>query len=380
MPAPVVKKSAPSAQAVARKAYAAVPQKTKADDPGAYTKTPHEYGDILITGKKLGGPLQRDLIYWIERHTWGKNIGTPTNIKRPEFAKLSLSMLAKLCGGVERKSVAIALKDLETRGIIEARDRKGCGATVAKMYKLTPSNWRKAKPYEAPSAKDIAEAEAEADATEADDEIVSTEPVAEAHSDVQPGKASRPQAMAVSISKGTPAVTIRVVYRSECPFPVRFSTRTGSGGRVHVTAAPHGDTEQKAKNCSRTEPQLKTQTVDNKQLSEFGAAVNYITMQVWGKAADDALVSQIVRAAGAASVETFQRIAWLRLRGREAGRKHTPGLLVALAGDAQRADAQNAQQRAREREQSAAQTRRLLAEMSDEERAEFNELMRRDAR
>jgi hypothetical protein len=373
MPAKAVK--TPSPQAVARKAYATVPQKPKTDDPGKYTKTPHEYGDILITGKKLGGPLQRDVIYWIERHTWGKNIGTPTSIKRPEFAKLSLSMLAKLCGGVERKSVAIALKDLETRGIVEARDRKGCGATVAKMYKLTPENWRKAKPYEAPTAKEIEEAEAEAEATEDEDEIV-TGPVAEAYSDVAPGKASRPQAMAISVTKDAPAVTIRVVYRSECPFPVRFKTRAGSGGRLHVTATPNGQSEAKANDCSRTQPQLKNQPVDNTRLAEFGTVVNYITMQVWGKAADDALVAQIVKAAGAATTETFQRIAWLRLKGRESARKHTPGLLVALAGDAQRADAQRAAERAQERQNVAAQTRRLLADLSPEDRAEYDRLMK----
>jgi hypothetical protein len=373
MPAQPSKKT-PSPQAVARRAYATIPQKTKQDDPASWSKTPHEYGDVLITGKKLGGALQRDLIYWIERYTWGKNTGTPTVVKRPEFAKLSLSMLARLCGGVERKSVAIALKDLEARGIIEARDRKGCGATVGKMYKLTPEKWRKAKPYEAPTPKQIAEAEAEAEAEADDDEPIAGKPVAEAHSDVEPGKASRPQAMAVNVAKGTPAVTISVVYRSECPFPVRFSTRTSSGGRLHVTAAPHGQSEPKANNCSRTQPQLKNHPVDNKQFADFAASINYITMQVWGKAADDALVIQIVRAAGAATVETFQRIAWLRLRGRESAHKHTPGLLVALARDAQAADAQNALQRAREREKSAEQTRRLLAEMSPEDRAEFDRL------
>ena len=367
-------KPARSPQTAARKAYATVPQKTKADDPGAYTKTPHEYGDILITGKKLGGPLQRDLIYWIERHTWGKNTGTPTAIKRPEFAKLSLSALAKLCGGVERKSVAIALKDLQTRGIVEARDRKGCGATVAKMYKLTPENWRKAKPYEAPTAKEIAEAELEAEATEDEDEIV-TGPVAEAYSDVAPGKASRPQAMAVNVTKDAPAVTIRVVYRSECPFPVRFKTRTGSGGRLHITATP-SPSEETANDCSRTQPQSKNQPVDNTRFAEFGRIVNNITMQVWGKAADDALVAQIVEAAGAATIETFRRLAWLRLRGPEAARKHTPGLLVALAGDAQRADVQDAAHRAREREAAAAYSAAQIRKMSPEDRAEYDLLMK----
>ena len=82
MPAtrPVAK---PAARGTAARAeYAKVPRKAVADDPAAYSKTPHEYGDILIRpdekGRtKLGGALQRDLVYWIERHTWGKNIGAP---------------------------------------------------------------------------------------------------------------------------------------------------------------------------------------------------------------------------------------------------------------------------------------------------------------
>ena len=114
----------PTPQRAARKAYAEVPRKTKADDPATYTKTPHEYGDILIRpdekGRtKLGGALQRDLVYWIERNTWG-------NAKRPEYAKLSLSQLAKLCGS-DRRTVARAIADLQQptkdnpkgRGIVE---------------------------------------------------------------------------------------------------------------------------------------------------------------------------------------------------------------------------------------------------------------------
>ena len=81
MPAPKPVSRRTSPQAKARAEYHKLPTVTPAEDPGQYTKNPHAYGDVLIKpdakGRtKLGGALQRDLVYWIERNTWGKNIGT----------------------------------------------------------------------------------------------------------------------------------------------------------------------------------------------------------------------------------------------------------------------------------------------------------------
>ena len=133
MPRSVTKPSPenkPSPEKRARERYKTVPSRTVKDDPQLYTKVPHDYGE-LIRGNKLGGALQRDLVYWIERETWVRK-RVKGEIVRPEFAKLSFGQLAKLCGGVERKNVVVAIADLERRRIIEARDRTGCGKTAAR--------------------------------------------------------------------------------------------------------------------------------------------------------------------------------------------------------------------------------------------------------
>lgn len=329
-----------SEQVQARAEYHRIPRRPKAEDPERFVKTPHEYGDILITGQKLGGALQRDLIYWIERHTWGANVGTKGDVKRPEYAKLSLGALARLCGGAERKNVAVALADLETRGIIASRDRKGCGATTAKMYKLTPEKWEKAKPYAPPTAKEIAAAESAAEESP-DDEIPPSDPQTGLQSVVEPGKVSKPQPLPVKVSKDGPAVLLRVSYRSSCPYPLTFSARAGANGRIQVTAAHHDHHA----NCSRTQPQFAKTSVETKRFSEFDSASNRLTLRTWTKEADRKLVEQIVKAAGNASAELFEDIASKKLSQPGAGKKHTSGLLIALAQEASRSHERIEQQR-----------------------------------
>lgn len=332
----------------ARREYARVPVKTKADDPNRYTKTPHEYGDILVSGGKLGGPLQRDLLYWIERHTWG-------NPKRPEFAKLSLTQLSRLCQTwdadkdrlrpVERKSVAVALADLEKRGIIEARDRKGCGQTTAKMYKLTPERWKKAPVYIPPTIAEIETAEAEAETTEEDELEPATEPTTE--QTVDPGKVSRPAAMSIRPARNAEPVTIRVVYSpSGFEHPVTFRTRAGSNGRLVISASPHRHSSNPPLNCSRTQPQFfasvspsdSTVSVESIQVSSYTAWVTEFVLSFWGKAADQGLIESIISAAAGAPIAVFDRIARQKLtrdlaHGR---RKYVPGILINLAQDAAR--------------------------------------------
>ena len=268
-PRPVTK----PARGAARAEYAKVPRKTVAEDPAAYSKTPHEYGDILIRpddkGRtRLGGALQRDLVYWIERHTWGKNIGAPAKVERPEFAKLSLSQLAKLCGS-DRRSVARSLADLTERGIIEARDRKGCGPTVAKMYKLTPARWKKAPYYEPPKLADDPDDDPEIEeAREAYDEAMREQEDHEAT--VDPGKVSKPQAVAISPTKGAPAVQIRIVYRPvDFPFPVAFSSRPGRNGRLQISC--RATTLQRFANHSPIENPV---TVEAIQVNEYRACIS----------------------------------------------------------------------------------------------------------
>lgn len=355
----------------AKAEYAKIPRKTKADDPALYTKVPHEYGDLLIAGGKLGGQLQRDLIYWIERHTWG-------NAKRPEFAKLSITQLAGKCQvwdsnkgrlrPVERKSVAVALADLEKRKIIEARDRKGCGKTTAKMYKLTPEHWRKAKPYEPPTPKELIEAEA---AIEAEDEVEEVPAESEPESTVQNGKFSRPQAVSVRPSRTAEPVTIRLVYNpTGFDHAVTFRARTGANGRIQVTAAPAAIPPQtgevKANDYGCAQPQLKISGVDNKRFTDFDAAINSISLQTWGITVPDEQVTRIMEAAADAPVELFTRIAGNKLNTRTAGRDHKPGLFVHLAAEAARSYAKEKAigRRTVEQEMKASEARGLTPDSS----------------
>jgi len=390
MPAPSVKSRPLPQQVRAREAYAKVPTKRKDDDPARYSKTPHEYGDVLIAGGKLGGPLQRDLLYWIERYTFGTNTSRKPNvITRPEYAKLSLGALAKLCQvwdekkgklqPVERKSVAVALADLEARGIIQPRERKGCGKTTAKMYKLTPERWKAAPPYKPPSPKELAAAELAAAEEEAEEtapvcnscgqqlsefagpakgergficqnpgcdmegielEFLPAEP-AEPESIVNPGKVSRPQPVAVTLAKNTPAVIVRLSY---CPqgfdHPVTFRCRSGRNGRLQITATPHHPED--ARNCSRTQlqsfakrsPSNSRQTEEKKRFSEYSDAITEFVARFWAIEADETLINEVFARAGNAPLGHFAHRVNLKLRNRRDVGKHKPALLKNLADDA----------------------------------------------
>ncbi len=226
-PRPVTKKPA-TPQASARQAYKTIPSKTVADDPKGYSKTPHAYGDVLITGQKLGSALHRDIVYWIERKTWG-------DMKRPEYTKLSLGTLCRLCGVKERKTVQIALRYLIHNGIIGVRDFTGCGETVTRQYKLTPLRWKDALSYEKWKAKNQ---DLEAAAVEDEEEADEENPIPEAETAperiVQPGKVSKPQGVTVS-TKDAPAVIVRVTYHSDFDFPVSFRARAGNKAQMAVS-------------------------------------------------------------------------------------------------------------------------------------------------
>lgn len=295
MPARPANKKSPAAKA--RAVYHKIPTTTPADDPAAYTKNPHEYGDVLIRPDskgqtRLGGVLQRDLVYWIERHTWGKNVGSPQKVVRPEWAKLSLSQLAKLCGS-DRRTVARSLADLKFRGIIEWRDRTGCGNTTAKMYKLTPEKWKKAPYYESKAMELAADEIEEAEAEETPELMATDGP----ERTVDPGRVSKPQAVAVSPSKGAPVVAIRLVYRSlDLPWPVSFRATPGRNGRVQIS-------------CRATAPQFfanpSPSDVANKENSNYETAINRLMVSEFEKPfapatdpSDKKFFQSIVEAAG----------------------------------------------------------------------------------
>lgn len=347
----------PAQTHAARKLYSKIPRKTTADDPESYTKHPHEYGDMLIRPNaegrtRLGGALQRDLVYWIERNTWGKNIGTPQKIERPEFAKLSLADLAKLCGS-DRRTVARSLADLERRQIITARDRGAdLGPNAEKMYKLTPERWKKA-PYYDPNSETVCRPR-------------KTEPADEntTESTVAPGKVSKPQTIAVSPSKGAPAVTVRVVYRPlDFPFPVSFSGRPGSNGRLQITCratAPH--------RFATPSPVESVVTVEDTQVTAYRTYVSEFVLNFWGKAADETLISSIISAADGAPVEIFERIVRKKFKRAHADDDHTTGLLPYLAADAAKAHKENARLVAKAREGSVYEGRAYFHGETEDER------------
>lgn len=320
----------------ARAEYQKIPTRSKKDDPKRYSKTPHDYGDSLIRGGKLGGAIQRDIVYWISRFTVGENMGGKgDDVKRPEWAMLSLGKLAGLCQvwdddkgrlrAVERKSIALALADLLERKIIEARDRKGCGPTTTKMYKLTPEHWEKAPPYRPPTPRELDEAEAIAE--EEDEEAETVQADAGTEEIVEPGKNSRPARFQLA----APTATIRVTYRSDFSFPVRFRATAGSNGSLHVTAAPHG--EQEANNCSHAQPQRAKLSEEKKRFIDFEDAATRVTLANWSKLADAALVNSIVEAAGPDTpVWMFEQICNGRLLKKR--KQDTSGLLIHLAKEA----------------------------------------------
>lgn len=333
MPSGAVKKKPANP---AKIAYARIPTRSKASDPRVYTKTPHAYGDILIKGNKLGGPLHRDILYWVERHTWGTNVSKRAGeISRPEYAKLSILQLAKLCGDVQPTSVAIALTYLIKHKIIEVRDRTGCDKSVAKMYKLTPEHWKDAPSYLRNTAA--------VDDGEEDEQDGAPEDETQGYT-VAPGAASRPHAVSVQPKDG-PAITVRVSYSPvrEFPFPVRFHARSGKNGRLHISATPQFPGEEKAKSHTPTpvcQFAISSPSVeDNKRFNEFDVCVNSITRDFWNQASEDDFVRQVVEHSAGAPVELFDSISRLRLKRKK--KDDVPGLLRQLAAEAGRKHAKN---------------------------------------
>jgi len=346
MPKTVTRATTPAS--AARERYHKIATRTKADDPRHYTKNPHAYGDELISGGKLGGALQRDIVYWIARHTIGAvtpNRKEPDTIVRPEWAKLSITQLARLCQvwdddaeklrPVERKSIAVAVADLETRGIIEARDRKGCGKTVAKMYRLTPERWKEAKPYKPPTPKQLADAESEILDEDDDDQDDDQQHLPDAGDpvNVDPGRRSRPQQVPLQLRRDAAPVTIRLVYHAGgFEQPITFRARTGRNGRLEITAAPHVSygcaQPQRSAVSSPSKPAV---TVDTEQVKAYKSFLREFCLNAWGKVADEALVSSVISSSRGAPLPYFTARVHEKFSKRN---RHTSGILSNLASDA----------------------------------------------
>jgi hypothetical protein len=112
-----------------------------------YSKTPDEYLH-LITGEKLSGSLQRDLIYLIQMNTWGGK-------DKAEWTRMTLAEMARYCPGSDRPSISRALADMTKRGLIEMKEANG--STAIKLYKLTPERWKDAPKYEPKAIKEASD-------------------------------------------------------------------------------------------------------------------------------------------------------------------------------------------------------------------------------
>jgi hypothetical protein len=269
----------------------------------------------------LSGLLQANLIFWIGRKTYGgKN--------NPEWADLSITDLAELCGGVERKSVAVALADLLRRRIIATPDRNGCAANAPKMYKLCPENWRTAPPYEPEADADADKARQieQAKAIEAAWAEKARQADAEEAQTVAPGKVSRPAPVAIAVKNAEP-VHVRIVYHSEFDQPIAFRARAGKNGRLQVTAC---------KPCSRPQPHEKAAPEENTALSSYRDYLFPLVLKLWGVATDDDFVRKVFASAQGAPVETLADVVRLKLPNPDKASYHVPGLLVNLAEQAGR--------------------------------------------
>jgi len=321
------------------------------DSIRAYTRYTYDY-DFLATHKEgkpmLSGLLQSNLIYWISRKTVGDE-------KRPEWARISITQLAQLCGGVERKSVATALADLLKRQIIAAPVREGCAANTPKMYKLCPENWRKAKPYTPEVDAELLTLAKQVEAGWADSEIDVEEDDIEMRRltrvEVAPGKRSKPQPVAMPV-KGAEPFMVRVVYHSEFDEPMAFRARSGKNGRLQVTACRPASNvvwgaegaEEKAKACSRPQPHGAQASEENTELARYRVYLNATMLDLWETAKDERFIQAVFGAADGAPLEALHNqvaIKFKRGQGettfRTEARKHQPGLLINLASDAARA-------------------------------------------
>lgn len=321
--------------------------------PGAY--------DHLATSRKgpdgkmhpmLSGLLQSNLIYWIGRKTYGSK-------ERFEWARISITDLADICGDRQPTSIAMALADLIDRQLIEAPSREGCAKNAPKMYKLAPQNWAKARPYMPDTDADLlrlakqVEAGWSAKADEEDD----IEQARRTRVEVAPGKRSKPTALEMPVKDGE-SFRIRVVYHSDgFDEPVAFRARPGKNGRMDIWSSPcrpagnvvWGDVTPgdhgKEQSAYTGPPVYGKQTfVQNTDLSGFRNYLNPLILELWDTAKDEAFIRQVFDAAEGAPLDTFKthvEVKFSAAQGNAAfhrnARKHQPGLLIALACDAGRA-------------------------------------------
>lgn len=286
-----------------------------------YSKVPNEL-DYLYTGNKIGGLIQSQIIWFLIRETWGHE-------SRREWAPVSIRKMGQLCGGVDHPSVLRSFKDLAKRGIIAVQKGRGC--TALKLYKLTVDNWKNAPAYE-PTVQ-----------------LLNDEAAPEEDDEAEPDDPARPDSFGGNLilrpnRKGR-VVPARIEPKDREPvdFRLRFANTCSHSMQVCASAKADlllitiRDSEPEANKKritgSSQAPSI-SQTVENTQATDYRIAISNICLNIWEKAADAKLIESVIRAAGAAPVEIFQRLADKKLSGRDAARRHSSGLLIELAKDA----------------------------------------------
>jgi hypothetical protein len=237
---------------------------------------------------------------------------------RPEYASASYDRVGEMCGGIARSNVSRVMKALHKRGVVELLEKTGCRSL---RYKLIPEKWADVLPDDEPEEEEKPEPASRA----IGDKVI-----------VRPGGKS-PCVAARLAPKDQEPVDFRIECENAGAHPVEFTaTIDGDLIQVRICSQEPDSERRKSEFSGPAGPNENSQPIVNNRVADFQKAVNYTTLHFWNRAADKGLIGQVIKAAGAAPVELFQRFVDDKLSPRGAAKKHTPGLLIELARDAAR--------------------------------------------
>ena len=342
-----------------------------------YTKTPDAYLH-LITGEKLSGALQRDLLYIIQRHTYGAGM---------EWARLSLAEFAKICTGSERASITRALADLAERNIIAVQTGEAKNA-----YQLNPEAWETAPPYRYVKPIPISAAAQE----ENPDTATPAAPVR--HKRLICDK------VVLKPRKKAAALPVQLEPPNRPPVEFRIAYENAGETSFEVSAVADADlltftfsgTPEKLNKAKPAPVVLKNNTKQsqhkqNTELNDLDAAIILIAAEEFGKTIDpastpsDRLLCDRIAAAGAdISPESFYYYALDQIHQmRRKRKKPEAGILIELAAQAaklkKRSPAPSPPRHQPEADPAAVACLKALSERTGNSLEEFRALVQRPA-
>jgi hypothetical protein len=257
----------------------------------------------------LSGLLQSNLLYWIMRRTFGH----PEN---PEWVSCSVRDLAEMTGA-DPKNVADALQDLIDRRIIKSRGQKKDDLIRVKgqmpkcQYRLTPENWRDARPYRMTPRQSSAEQIAP--------EVRSANVKPRSHQDVT---------VPIRHTGTADPIPLRVIYRSELDHAVTFKAESIAPGTLRVTTF---DAAKK----THVLVQVPTRSTENKTVSELEAMIRDTCLDFLVSMPPPLMLAKVGSALAGAPLDIFE----LQCRSKfsaDRRKKWRPGILINLASDAAR--------------------------------------------